>query len=229
MSFSEKPDYFKLASEESGLTLKSSSRNKSASLAEAKDQHGDVIASQIFGEVSAPNCSYEVKKDINLSTLKLGQISVEDGKSFVLSSISVNTSPATVPTLEVSGEQVEDGAAAGTTIEIPKINLSKWHDAQIFAEAFTLTGEGCYLNGCSYSFACDVTKGTVNGEIVSHDVSNGRIECQVSIVQSGTAEPSIVCGEGWEMTAPLTNDNPDADYPTWSCTVRKVLKSEHTA
>lgn len=230
MAFIAKPDYFVLATSISGsLSLKSSSLNKSASVAEATDEKGDVVAEEVFGEQSAPSVAYELKDDLDLDDITLGAVTTVDGKAYVLSSVAFNTAPAGVPELQCSGEQVETGAttANSTTIELPAITLKKWHDAQIIGSAFTLGGSGCYLNGCNYTARCDVTKATVDGNIVAHDVQNGRIEVQVTIVQTGSTAPTITPGSNWIITSPLTTDNPDEDYPTWNCTLTMYLSSAH--
>lgn len=67
----------------------------------------------------------------------------------------------------------------------------------------------------------------MDGEIVAHDIQNGRIEVSVTIVQTGSTAPTLAAGTGWEIVSPLTVDNPDEDYPTWTATLRKNLTSEH--
>lgn len=234
MAFIAKPDYFNLATSiSSSLSLKSSSLNKSASVAEATDEKGDVVADTMFGERAAPSVVYEVIADLDLSDITLGAITTVDGKPYALTSVNFNTAPAGVPEVQCSGEQVESGATTSnsTTIEVPEITLKKWHDAQILGAAFALTGTGCYLNGCNYSVKCDITFATVDGTIVAHDVQNGRIEVAVTIVQTGSTAPTVAAAaaNGWEVTSPLTTDNPDEDYPTWTCTVTKYLTSAHPA
>ena len=230
MAFIAKPDYFGLATSISGsLTLKSSTLNKSASVAEATDEKGDVVADEVFGEQAAPSVVYELKADLDLDDIKLGAITTVDSKPYALTSVSFNTAPGGVPEIQCSGEQVETGAttANSTTIELPEITLLKWHDAQILGSAFALSGTGCYLNGCNYSAKCDLTKATVDGNCVAHDVQNGRIEVQVTVVQTGSTSPTITAASGWEVTSPLTTDNPDEDYPTWTATLTKYLTSTH--
>ena len=232
MAFIAKPDYFGLSTADDtkdSLSLKSSSLNKSASVAEATDEKGDVVAEEVFGEQSAPSVTYELKDDLDLSDILLGAVKTVDGKPYALSSVSFNTAPAGVPEVQCSGEQVETDATTenSTTIELPELSLKKWHDAQILGSAFTLGGTGCYLNGCNYTARCDVTKATVDGTIVAHDVQNGRIEVQATIVQTGSTAPTVTAGQGWVITSPLTTDNPDEDYPTWTVTLTKYLTSEH--
>ena len=232
MAFIAKPDYFGLSTANAtkdSLSLKSSSLNKSASVAEAKDDKGDVVAEEVFGEQASPSATYELKDDLDLDDITLGAVTTVDSKPYVLSSVSFNTAPAGVPEIQCGGEQVEPGAttANSTTIELPEMTLKKWHDAQILGSAFTLSGTGSYLNGCNYSAKCDVTKATVDGTIVAHDVQNGRIEVQATIVQTGSTAPTVTAAQGWVVTSPLTTDNPDEDYPTWTVTLTKYLTSAH--
>lgn len=228
MSFPTKPDYSGLGSN-AGLSLKNSSLNKSATTAEAHDEIGDTVAMEVLGEQAAPSVTYEIIADIVMSFIKLGAITTVDGKSFALTSVSWNTAPGAVTELQCSCAQVETGAttATSTTITLPAFALKRWHDAQILDSAFTLTGTGCHVNGCNYTATADLSIATVNGEIVAHDIQNGRVEVAVTIVQTGTAAPEITAGTGWEIVSPLTVDNPDADFPTWTATLRKNLTSVH--
>lgn len=68
-----------------------------------------------------------------------------------------------------------------------------------------------------------MTKATKDGTALAHDVSQGKIECQISITQTGATEPTVTPGEAWYVSAPLTLDNPDSDYQTWSCTLAHNL------
>ena len=228
MSFPTKPDYFGLATTNTNLTLKSSALNKTASVADAKNAHGDVIAREVYGETAAPTVSYELKDDTTLN-FTLGKITTVDSKKYCLASVSINTALATPPTFECTGEMVEDAAtdANSTQVDLSSVSIEHWHDAQILATAFTLTGTGCYLNSCSYTLAADITKATVDGVCVAHDVSNGRIEVTATIVQSGSTAPTVTAGSGWTITSPLTNTNPDEDYPTWTLTLAKTLTATH--
>lgn len=59
MSFKSKTDYFGLSS--STLLIVSSDENKSAQVAQAHDEKGDIVAQEVYGETMAPTCSYVVK------------------------------------------------------------------------------------------------------------------------------------------------------------------------
>ena len=232
MALPAKTDYLGLASN-SALSLKSSSLNDSANNVEAQNDLGDVIANELLTPNASPSCTYEVIDTLALGSIKLGTIATigtgAAARAYAITSITVNTAPATVTEITVTGEEVESSAttANSTTIDAGTLSLAKWHDAQILGEAFEIDGSGCYLNGCNYTISGELTKATVDGTCVAHDIQNGRIECQVTIVQSGSTAPTLTAGTGWKVTSPLTPDNPDEDYPTWTATVTKYLTSTH--
>ncbi len=236
MSFPAKTDYFGLATSlSSSLTLKNSSLNDSANVVEAQDEKGDVVAHEVLDPAASPSVTYEVKDDVDLDDITLGAITTigtgAAARAFAIESVSVNTAPATVPELTVSGQEVEAGAttATSTTIELPEVSLLRWHDAQIIGEAFALSGTGCYLQSCNYTVRGDISKATVNGKCVAHDIQNGRIECQATIVKSSTTVPTVTPATGWVITSPLTIDEQDEQYPTYTVTLTKYLTSEHPA
>lgn len=232
MALPAKTDYIGLASN-AALSLKSSSLNDSANNVEAQNEIGDVVANDLLSPNASPSCTYEVIAALALGSIKLGKISTigtgASARAFAITEISVNTAPATVPELVVTTEEVENTAtdANSTTIDAGELSLAQWHDAQILGGAFELEGTGCYINGCNYAIRGELTKATVNGKCVAHDIQNGRIECQVTIVQSSSTPPTLAAGTGWQVTSPLTPDNPDEDYPTWTATVTKYLTSTH--
>lgn len=229
MALPDKTDYFGLATNNNSLTLKNSSQNDSANNVEAVDAKGDVVANELLTAQASPSCTYEVVADLALGDIKLGAVNTISSRAFCISQISVNTAPATVTEITVTGEEVESGAttANSTTIDAGTLFLSRFHDAQILGSAFELSGTGCNLAGCNYTIRGDITKATVNGVCVAHDIQNGRIGCQVTVNQTGSTAPTLTAGSGWAITSPLTVDNPDEDYPTWTATVTKYLTSTH--
>lgn len=223
MAFLAKTDYFGLAG--TALECTASNDGASASVAEAKGADGSVVAHEVYGEALAPSCDYLLKADWTSAAgaVKLGSVKATDGKSVALSTVSINTSAGSAPTVAASGEQVEDGATDGCLYEVPEFSLPKTHHAHILFSAFTLSGEGCHLTAANYTASAGVTKATKDGAVLAHDVGEGKIEAVVTIVQTGAAAPSLAAGEGWSITSPLAMTNPDADYPTYSATLTRYL------
>lgn len=224
MAFQEKTDYFGLATESGGLVLTSSTENKSATVIQAHDEKGDVVAQEIVGETSAPSCTYVVKADATLTGQKLGYAS----GGYVVSSISISTGAGTPPSITVTGEAVPSSSHTDCYYDTPACTVEVCHHAQTLFSAFTLSGVGCYLTSANYTISGSLTKATKDGETVAYDIADGKIEAQVEIVQTGTTEPSFAAGADFAITAPLTKTDGDAAYPTWTATVTKNL-THHTA
>ena len=219
MAFQEKTDYFGLATESGGIVLTSSTENKSATVIQAHDEKGDVVAQEIVGETSAPSCTYVVKADATLTGQKLGFAS----GGYVISSISISTGAGTPPSITVTGESVPASSHTDCYYDTPACTVEVCHHAQTLFSAFTLSGVGCYLTSANYTISGSLTKATKDGETVAYDIADGKIDAQVEIVQTGTAAPSFAAGADFTITSPLTKTEGDAAYPTWTATVTKNL------
>ena len=88
--FKQKQDYYGLG-EIDGLTLVSTTENKSESTVEAQGENGFVVAVEGFGVKSAPACDFVITKGITLSSITFGDITVIDGKNYCLASLEINT------------------------------------------------------------------------------------------------------------------------------------------
>lgn len=71
-----------------------------------------------------------------------------------------------------------------------------------------------------------MSRATKNGETISFDVTDGKLEVQITILQTGNTKPTVTAGTDWTKTAPETCSNPDADYPTWTCTLSRYLEHD---
>lgn len=229
MSFQAKTDVFGIA--DSSLVILETQGGETATNVEATGADGSVVANEVAGEVAAPSCTLQLKADVSKAAgaWKLGGVSVSDGKSFAMGEVRISTSGGGIPSISVSGVQVEDGAAEGCYYKVPEFSLSKAHHAQILFGAFTLSGTGCHLTAADYVIGCDVNVATVNALPVAFDVARGRIEAVVSIKQCGSVKPTLTAGDGWSVTSPLSSSNPDAEYPTYSATLTKYLAKSHAA
>lgn len=226
MSFKTKIDYCGLATE-GQLEIFSTTQNKSSSTVTAQDKNGDIIqdAVEVFGENEAPSCEYKIVGNLNLSNVKLG--SINNGK-FALGEVSFSTTAGGESSFSAKCEQVEDNATSECTYDIPTIALKKTHHAQIVwgcvDDAF---GDGCHLQSSSYTATCTITKTDVEGVHKTHGVSAGELNATLTIKAVAGTIPTITKGEGWEITSPLTETNPDSEYPTYTVTLTKYLTGTH--
>lgn len=230
MSFKAKTDYFGLH-DGTAVVITASNDGHSHSVAEAHGQDGSIVEADVYGDTMAPSCDYQLKAqlqttktgDVN-TLIKLGKIVEVDEKSFCLGNFSISTAAGSAPTISASGEQVEDDAAEGCLYEIPAFTLPITHHAQILFSAFALTGTGCHLQSADYTGSATISKATKEGVCLTHDVTEGKIECSISIMQVGNVAPTVTPGAGWKVTAPLDCSNPDSDHATYSMTLVKYLE-----
>ena len=219
MAFLNKSDYFKFSVTLSSLVPTSNSDGKSASVAEATDETGAFIANEVFGTEYKPTVNYVVRSNVNAQSgdITLGETLSTDIGNVCLNNVQITTQAGSAPAVKASGESVEAGDnPVQSGFDIPAFRLGVLHHAQTLFSAFTLSGAGCYLQSANYTFSATLTKATKDGVCVAHDVSEGRIDCEVSIIQTGNDAPTLTTGSGWEIVSPLACENPDADSPTWS-------------
>ena len=230
MSFKAKSDYYGLSAQAENLVLTSTTENRSASVAEAKGEDGFVVATEMYGNVSAPACEYVAKGDVSLDAIKIGTVTVIDEHSFCLSSLSFSTSAGAAPTASASGQQVEDGAKVACTCTLPSISVDGLHHAQTFG-AFTVSGKGAHLTQSSLNVNGTVSTATKDGEVIAHDITDVRLEVSgtIQVSDSTYAAPTVALSADWVMTSPLSETNPDGDFPTYAFTATKFLTADGTA
>lgn len=225
MSLSTRLNYFGILvdAEDGAILSQTDSDNKKDFVVKASSRSstGDIIARDNVVEEGAPTSSFKVKSAGTL-TLKLGEVKTLDTKKYAANNLKITTSVAAPPTVEISGEQLGDSATDSSTYDLPAITLTPRHKAVILAEAFTMTGEGCSLTECSLEAKCTITRARNRGTYLSHDVSDGEIVVSATIEQSGSTKPVVTAASGWEITAPLSDSNPEEGYTTWTVELTKT-------
>lgn len=222
MSWETKTDYAGLAVANK-LIAKASNQNKTGQYIEKHGQNGDYVATKAFGLRSAPTTEYVVADDVSLSTIALGTVSTVDTKKYALESISFSTGADQEPTFTATSAEVASSASTKNKFVVPTLSLSPDQIAQIPFSAFTVGGTSCELTGCSGEISCKVGTNDKNGDPLAHDVTNGHITLTLTIAQYGEAAPTVTPATGWDMSAPLTVNDPDSDFPEWTCTLSKPL------
>lgn len=223
--FITKVDYFGLAADDNGLVCIKSDDGRSNELAQATGQDGAYVASNVYAEKIAPSCDYAVAAAVTMAAggIALGSCTETDDATVCLGNFTIGTGAGSSPTVSASGEQVEEGGEAQYVFGIPAFSLKPTLSAQVLFSAFELSGTGCHLKSANYAASCTIGKATKDGVCLSHDVVEGKIECTVDVIQTGSAEPTLTAGTGWEVTAVPSCSNPDADWPTWSATLTYYL------
>ena len=226
MAFATKTDPFGIVGSAGILECVSVTDNKTASVAEAHDENGSFVAHEVFGEQIAPSAEYKVKKDGNISAT-LGAVTTYDTKRVVLTNLQVNTSAGGETTVSASGEEVETSTDGTCPAQFATGNIAVGvcHHARNNISDLTIGGTGCYLQSANYTYACSIGKATKDGVTIAHGVYEGYVEAQIEIIQTGSTAPTLTLANdsAWFISSPLSQTNPDADYPTWSATLRKHL------
>ena len=250
MSWEAKQDYCGLAIA-NALTVKSATEGRTAQYLEKHGANGDYKATKVFGNRASPTNAYTVEAEATVTGKKLGGITTVDSKKFMLTGVKFSTGADAEPTVEGSAMEVESAAAVRNYFDIPEFKISPDHVAQIpsfkfpvpqgqtaeFVPAFSLpagtqqapTNVGVELTQVSCEISCSGKTNDKNGDPKAHDVTNGHIVIQLTLGQYGEQVPTITPGDGWDMSAPNTVDDPDSDMPTWTCTLSRPLeKVMHT-
>ena len=225
MAFATRIDYFDQAAN-AVIELVASAANKAYAVnLTGPSERGDVIARDLGGLREAPTCDFVVKKAGDLD-IELGAISTITTSTYCLLGLSIATKAATAPTVQMSGESLQESATVSSTVTVPPIALSALHKAQILASAFTLRGDGCKLPECNLEVKANLTRATKDGETRAHDVSGASITVSGKVVQTGATAPTIAAAEGWKLTQPATSTDPAEGYTEWSFESIKDLESD---
>ena len=185
----------------------------------------------MYGERTAPACSYIIKgRTVQLSSIVLGKVNEIDGHSFCVSEIAIQTGAGQVPTMSINGQQIEDNATEACTTTASGTTVTGLHHAQTFG-AFTISGQGAHLTQSSWSAACTINTAEKDGVMIAHDITDGRMTVTGTIQVSNASYPTPVlsAADGWKTTSPLSETNPNGDYPTYSFTLTKYLTAVEPA
>ena len=240
MSWETKQDYCGL-SIANKLLVKSATEGRTAQYLEKHGRLGDYKATKVFGNRASPNNAYTVADEVTITGKKLGQVQTVESVPYQLVNLKWSTGADAEPTVEGSAEQIETGGALRNYFAIPEFKISPDHVAQIpafkfpgsdaYVPAFSLpegtqqapTNVGVELTNVSCEISASPKTNDRNGDPKAHDVTNGHIVLQLTIGQYGEQVPTITPGGGWDVSAPLTCDDPDSYLPTWTATLTRPL------
>lgn len=221
--FNAATDLFSMGS---AWKVKSSNLNKSASAAECPNNLGDITHRDAYGEKIAPTAEYELVSDVDTLPAPGTVISVGTAK-VAISSITIKTTKGAPVTASVSGVQVEAAAVTKRTYSVGTIAISARHRAQdicgLYGNAMPTT-----VTESSVTFSADITVAEPQGNIVNHDVSNGKMVATFTHT-CGTEVEAVaptVSGNDAIVHQPVTKTSPENDYITYEVGVTKSLTGE---
>ena len=196
----------------------------------AENERGDIIARDVSAAAQdAPSANFVcfAAGDVDLY---LGAVTTyATSRISCLNGISIQTAKATPAAVTLSGEELQAGATVSSTIAVGSITLSPRHKAQNLMSSFTLSGTGCHLISCGLECKGNITRATKDGVTLAHDISGASIIISATVVQSGATAPTIEATEGWKITKPKSQKNPDSGYTEWTFETTKDLTSVEPA
>ena len=230
MSFKTKTEPYGIA-DGTAIVILSTTGGESATNTEAIGEDGSVVANTVTGVTSAPSAELALKADIENDDgdWNLGAVTTSNTKKFALESIRISTAAGSAPKISISGKQVQADAETGCIYPVPAFVLLKKHHAQILFSAFTLSGTGCHLISAEYVISGTINLVTKDNEVIGFDIIQGKIEVTITVKQCGTTAPTLAAGTGFQVTSPLAESNPDAEYPTFQATLTCYLEKDEPA
>ena len=228
MSFKTKTEPYGIA-DGTNIVVLDTQGGETAQNVEAVGEDGSVVANT--ETLVNPSATLALKAAISktLGQWKLGNVSTDGTKKFALEKIEITTTAGAAVSISIAGKQVQSDATTGCTYSVPAFTLTTKHHAQILFSAFSLSGTGCHLTSATYTIEGTINLVTKDGSVIGFDIVQGKIEVSVSIKQCGSAAPELTAGDGFQVTSPLAETNPDADYPTFTATLTKYLAKDAPA
>jgi len=234
MSWESKDDYCGCAVANK-LTVKTANENRTGQYLEKLGKNGSIKATKPYGTANAtPTDDYLIEKDHSFSAgdIKLGTVNTVDSKKYMLSEVSGSSASGQEPTFAAGAVRVEDDAVTDEVFALPALAISHEEVAQIFFDAFTLpTGTqqspknvDCELTACGFKASIQVGLHAKNGDPKASSNHSGKIVVDATIGQYGEQEPEVTPGTGWDVSSPLTCEDPDSDLPIWKVQLSKPLE-----
>lgn len=232
MALKTKTDYYGLSS--SGWEVSDTSENRSVGyVAEAQGPDGFLVAVDADGEIVAPEVNYVATSDATLNSVVLGSVKTILGKKVALGGITINTSAGAAPTMTATGSQIEDNGSAHCTCTLGGISVDSLYHAQDFGLFSVSNGQ---LTQSTLTINGDIATTTVDGVIKSSDLVGGSIEVTGTIVgvtdAGAIATPTVSISTpsgnvlSGVMTQPVSETNPNGDFPSYSFTAKWSLKAD---
>ena len=226
MAFADKVDYVGLATQVSGIALRSNGQNATNQVLQIPGQDGSIIGDEIFGHIKAPTCEYAITGSAALTGLKLGYVYNSSGP-FALNHIHVATGAGTEPVVTADAVQIEPSATqAVCTYSLDSVALSPARHALTFG-AFTYSeSTSLALQNAEFDATCTLDPTTINGDPVAADAVAGVETVNATFwAASETSAPAVSAATGWHITQDWNCTGADSQLFVWTATFTKYLSA----
>lgn len=235
MALLTKTDYYGLATS-SGFEVESTSEGKTMGFqAEARGPDGFLVAIETGAERQAPTVNYVATSSVNISSVVMGSVKTVDGHQVALGSVTITTAAGEPVRMTATGSEIEAGGTAHCTATLSGISLSSLFHAQNFG-LFTVTGG--QLTNSTLTVEGNIGTAECDGVIKASDLVGASIRVSGTIVGVSDAgaisTPTVTLSTpsgnvlAGVMTQPLTQENPNGDFPTYSFEATWGLKANST-
>lgn len=232
MALKSKVDYFGLAS--AGFSVSDTAENRQPGyVAEARGPDNFLVAVDSGEETVAPSVDYVVTGTASLASVVLGSVTTILTKPVALGGITITTQAGQPPKMTATGKEIESGGSAHCTATLEGISLSPLYHAQDFGLFTVSNGQ---LQQSTLEVSGDIATASVDGVVKSSDLVGAAITVSGTIVgvdDSGAIKTPTVTLKtpggnvlAGVLTQPLTETNPNGDYPTYTFTVQFGLKAD---
>ena len=210
-------DYFGLQTATSNaVKVTASNENKSKQSTSGANSYGDAIVVDAWGETAAPSSDYQVVAEIehalDAQVITLGKlISAQNSQikinisgtptdvPVVVGSLTISTQNGSAPTMSVSGQAVQTGAAELRNYTLPAFTLSPRHRAQDFLGLCTIKkGSSAAspvvdygLESCNAAFPIEFTLGQPKGNLLTYDIHGGMVTVDYTMNWYSATAPTI--------------------------------------
>ena len=247
-------DYFGLETATSNaLKVTSSNENRSKQSTSGSNSYGDAAVVDSWGETAAPSAEYQVVAALTQATFPdLGSLIAADAAGIenpvVIGSVSISTQNGSAPTVSVSGQMVQSGAAQLREYTLPAYSLSPRHRAQDFLlvssapimsikkganAASEITDYG--LESVSASFPIEFSLAQPKGTLMAYDIHGGTATVDYTLNWYASTAPTIALTSaaetaGFTMSNPVGKSCPEGGYTQYTWQVSLPMTGiEHVA
>lgn len=163
----------------------------------------------------------------------LGSVQTVLTKKVALGGITINTAAGQAPTMTATGSQIEDNGSAHCTCTLSGVSVSGLFHAQDFGLFTVSNGQ---LTQSTLTINADIATAVIDGDIKSSDLVGGTIQVTGTVIgvnDSGAistptvtiSTPTGNVGTG-VVTQPLSQTNPNNDFPSYTFTAEWPLKAD---
>lgn len=233
MSLLSKTDYFGLGGQ--GWVPESTNENRAVGFtAEARSDDGFLVAMEAGGERISPTVNYIATPSATLSGIKVGSVSVIDAKSIAFGSLTITTGAGENAKMTANGQQIEPSGSEHCTVTLAGLTIDEPFHANTFGLFSYSNGQ---LANTTLNIDGNIALAEVDGSIMSSDLVDARLTVTgtiigvndlgsittptLSIIQPSAS--NILTGV---LTQPLTQDNPNGDFPTYNFEIAFGLKAD---